>query len=212
MNRSVRYLHIPKCGGTYIGYLLYGEEVPHDPLGKRFGEFDDKYDMIFTSIREPLSFYKSMFRFFRNNRRKKIVNKMADMAKRYDDINDFTNRLLDGNLEWPTEISAKYDVHDGRYGLLTHYLRWFTEPFLELSDDAKDFVREIKNGIHVIRMEYMDGELNELIRRYDMGCNKGIIERNESEPNIAGVNYEFTKETIERIYDADRYIYYEFYS
>jgi hypothetical protein len=215
-NEKVCFLHIPKNGGTFIGQYLYGYEIPHEPFGKKYGRIDDlnKYYIIFSIIREPIGFYISLFRFLRNSTNI-MANLMQPLAQQYNDINDFIYRVMDGDTLIPNiHVSGAYDNYSSDYGILTHYLHWFCEPFIpNISNDPAIFIEQIYNSkIIFLNFNNLNNEINKFIKTYNLTIfNNSDYNYNKSEPNISNVNYELNDTTIDFIKEKDKYIYQYFF-
>lgn len=158
---NLKFVHIPKMGGKYISSYLccHGSHfsLRQKSLIKQKNLLADNY---FTSIREPISFYKSLFTFFKqlslnlkdaNGEKQSSGSAYIDVANSCQDINEFIKILFNKQkLSSLLSNSRKFGVgiQDGfycnsinNYGLITNYISFY------LSDTGQQFGNyEIKKG------------------------------------------------------------------
>lgn len=224
LRKKVCHIHIPKCGGTFIGNLLYHQQTPHEPLDEknkpsRYGLLkNENYELIFTIIRNPISFYKSLYTFFKNHdqNKYKISNKFLLLAKKYDNINDFIKIILLGPLDKKFKNSGydnDYNPEILNYGLFTHYLKFFCGPFINnLNEKPEIFIKQIKeSNICFFYLETLSKDLNKLYEKLNNKnisyiLNKDII-TNKSNKNLNNINYNIDKKVIELINEKDKYVF-----
>lgn len=152
---KVIFVHIPKCGGTYVTNVLYGVDKV-TAIHNNIYKYQISNKQILTTIRHPLNFYNSFYNFLKYPNHP-IKNPMQYIVKTYDDINTFTTNLLNKTLDLnkPFNIfDAFYMKSPNKYGLLTNYILYF---FGYNGDHSKEniynFIKNLKNRVKFMRIE-----------------------------------------------------------
>ena len=152
---KVIYIHIPKCGGTYVINVLYGTNnlnAHHTSIRN----YDIRNKTVLATIRHPISFYNSFYNFlkFPNH---PIRNPMKYIVEKYDDINVYTEDLLNKTfiLNRPLNMfDTFYMKSNNKYGLLTNYILFFFDYRGDHSEkDIYKFMGKLVNDVKFIKME-----------------------------------------------------------
>lgn len=159
MNKNNRnkvvYIHIPKCGGTYILNVLYNSNS-FNPEHKQISKYNTKNKIVLSSIRNPISFYESYYNFLKypNHR---LFNKMSLIAKTFDHIDKFLKDLLNKNIKTNLKLldmDKYYFQAKNNYGLLTNYILFYFNYNGDHSEaDIYKFIKNLKKKVTFVKME-----------------------------------------------------------
>jgi hypothetical protein len=174
MPKHLNFIHIPKTGGNYVHSILPGlGQKRHMPMT----ENDIQLYVNFVNVRNPYTFYTSMYYFFKNDPH--VSNNMKYIA-RSNNINNFVKIIIDkqklkGYFQNLNMVGVSYDHANNpnnEYGILTSYYRYMCNPLnYEKNEDIFKFMDEKMN---VMRLENIDNDLHKLIRKYKLRYNNNF--------------------------------------
>lgn len=161
-NKPLFFVHVPKCGGTYVNSIISKVDVKSF---KKIDEFTHKTatkevndnHIVFAVIRDPISRYESLINYRISTNR--IANLFNSTIDDHDDINSYVNNQ-------PDEILSSFSP----YYTLTYYSR-NVDIFITI-DELSDFLAFF--GYDISKINYP--KLNTSSRKYGR-FNKKTIDR-----------------------------------
>ena len=208
--KDILFIHVTKTGGTYIQNTVFNSKnltTNHGSIKQR-GKISNK--IIFTTIRKPISFYNSMFNFYKNPNHS-INGKVKDTVNDFDDINKFTYTLLK-NKEYFKKQNYKalyfryYINSNNNYGLLTNYYLYF---FGYNGGDIDTFFINLKKKVHFLKQENLKEDTIKFCNKFNIKYNKEKIDQYINKNEITQC---VDNKTCELIKEKDYLIYKYFYS
>tara|TARA_Y100000992_G_scaffold26683_3_gene15094 strand:+ start:954 stop:1583 length:630 start_codon:yes stop_codon:yes gene_type:complete len=201
------YIHIPKTGGTFILNTIFNKQnlqAEHNMVKS----YNIKNKIIFTTIRDPINFYNSLYNFFKTPNHP-INNTFKQFVQKHDNINDCIKIILSEKHKI-TDISSNFDRYyirsENNYGLLTNYYLFF---FNYEGGDINDFFKKIKQKVFFLKQENLKNETIDFCNKFNINYNKEKINKFINKNEYTQYVDEFTKKLI---LQKDCLIYKHFYS
>lgn len=187
------FIHIPKCGGTFIENVLSKVTRFQTPsktpsVGRHATHFQilNKHTKKFAQVREPLSWYVSYYRFCK----------------------DRNKTVWEPNVWHPTDILSTCDWSE--FNIWIKSVQKCRPSFLTRMYESFIGDERMINGIQIFKLEDMPGSLKDIFQF--LGIKKKIPQYNKHDYNQS--NYpipEITKETIDLVKEREINIYERFY-
>ena len=185
MTDKIFFIHIPKTAGSYISLVLLDKKMSKDDMNNScvrvnhipVTEINIRSKICFTVIRNPYSFYRSLYNFFHNPPHQ-ILNKFQDFVKSYNNIDDFIKALLAEKHKLCGISLTPYDRFyvnsKNKYGLLTNYFLYFLGYKGDTGDveKIKKFIDKRLGQVEILKQENLDQDLLDFAQKYSLNINE----------------------------------------